>query len=164
MESKARFFMWLSWHQPWVRFSENLCSRKCGGFRLLNAWVRQNLGFLAVIDRKFTLVSNFSWAPQFRFRNYTIEVIVTSVSWFITYLWDLQPTYIWVRIHLHPFTKYHDIPVGHGQNKGSTWTAGLFLKVGSWHEHWKNTWLVRLGDDLLPSYIGIIISHYKDRY
>ena len=42
----------------------------------------------------------------------------------------------------------------------------LMHRVGNWASWKKGTWLfsVYLGDEMLPSYIGIIINHYKDPY
>ena len=39
------------------------------------------------------------------------------------------------------------------------------FRTGKSNEQWKKTgWLFDIGDEILPNYIGIIISHYKDPY
>ena len=40
---------------------------------------------------------------------------------------------------------------------------GVFL-LSACEPRKKGSWLVGLGDEILPSYIGIIMNHYKDSY
>ncbi len=57
-------------------------------------------------------------------------------------------------------------PFRNGARLGSFEDEMQMHRVGNWASWKKGTWLfsVYFGDEMLPSYIGIIINHYKDPY